>query len=147
MIASGRMAPKRVQRVHQRFALGNAGRLRGDGNCVRAEPLRRNFEAGAGARGRLEEKIHHGAAPQQIEPLETLPGSGLKIAGAIEDGPDLGARQMFRPEKPRHSPHSSLIDSFHEQNLFHFVDFAELHLDDLIRRGLHVTPDIARLDR
>ncbi len=80
-----------VQRVHQRLALVDAGARRRDGDCIRAQPLGGDLEAGARARRGLEEQIHHHPAAQQVDFLQRLLLVRLKILGAVENGLDLAA--------------------------------------------------------
>ena len=93
---------QRVQRVHQRFALGDAGCLRGDRNRVRAQAFRREFKTGARAGGVLKEQIHHHASLQQIELAEALAGTHLEMPRAVQDGLHLVARQVFNAQKALH---------------------------------------------
>ena len=54
-----------------------------------------DLKAGAGARGRLEEQVHHHAPAQQIQFAETTLVAGLEVARTVQDGLDLLARQTL----------------------------------------------------
>ncbi len=80
-----------VERIHERLPLRYAGGRSGDGDGVGAEAFGGDFEAGAGARGGFEEKIHHHAAAKKILVILTA----LEEGGAVEDRFDGGAFESF----------------------------------------------------
>ena len=132
-----------VQRVHQRFALGNTGARGGDGDGVGAQSLGGDFETSASARGGLEEQIYNHAAAQLVR---FAPGRllRLKTLGAVEDGFDLDSIQ--RLDSQQSTGHHASLGLLHQQYFVVLVDFLEFHFNDLIGAGLHHAADVAGLD-
>ncbi len=138
-----------VEGVHERLALGDARPRCGDGDGVRAEAFGGNLEAGARARGCLEEEVDDHLSAQRVEFFESLTLDGLKVFGARQNSFDLGAMQLLDPEQSgRHDVDYAAprVGSFHEQHFFHAVDFVELYFDDFEVAGLHIAAHEFRFD-
>src|ERR1039458_3933846 len=89
----------RVQRVHQRFAFGDAGPRRGDGNRVRPQAFGRDLKAGPRARGSFVEQVDDHLSAQRVQFLDGLALNGLEILRACQDGLNPGAVQLFDSEQ------------------------------------------------
>src|SRR5215472_12156422 len=93
---------QRVQSIHEGFAFRDARTGRRDRNCVGAQALGGDLEAGARARGRLEKEVDDHLSAQRIEPLEGLILEWLKILGAGQNRFDFRPLQLFDAEQSRH---------------------------------------------
>ena len=140
--AGGRMAHhdgvrphgrQRVQRIHQRFALGHAG----TGAVMETASAPRRLAAISKlVRVRVEaskKRLTIILPAQRVELLQRLALQRLKILGARQNGFDLGAVQLFDSQQSGSawfSYASPRGGSFHQQHFFHAVDLLELHFDD-----------------
>ena len=102
MMASGRMAPSVFSVSTRDSPLETLDACAVIETASAPRPLGRDLEAGAGARGGLEEQVHHHPPLQQIESSEALAGWRLKIARPVQNGLHLFARQVFNPQQALH---------------------------------------------
>ena len=90
---------QRVQGIHQRFALGNAGPRGGNGNRIRPQALGRDLETGARARGSLVKQVHDHLPAQRVQLLQRLALNGLEILGARQQRLDFVAPEFLDSEQ------------------------------------------------
>jgi len=90
---------QRVERIHQRFALGDAGAGGGDGDGIGAQTLGGDLETGTGAGGGFEEKIDDHLSAKRVELLRGVSLDRLKILRAGQNGLDLGTVEVFDSEQ------------------------------------------------
>ena len=126
---------ERVQRIDERLALGDAGAGGGDGDGVRAEALGGDFEAGAGARGGLEEEVDDHAAFAGCRSAGRTGAAGGWKSRARSRMASISERS--RPSMPSNPAAWRDQPTFSTSRTFSsLVDFLEFDFDDFVIGGL-----------